>query len=198
MGAFLTEMQPAFKHLRVTQDIHGDQLAEIVESTCRYVDELAHHRASIDRQEVILARLCKKFMPDKDNSGSGRANFGHPTASGKHIDRMTRNVQETVELMQRPIMRAKAKRMEEEYKGEVALFEKMLQDLAWHVLEEQREDFGGSKSFLFSRVQMEETKKESLEGLEASKPKGEPFLDPTASSRFYPTIAGRLRVTKGV
>ncbi|KAI5674118.1 hypothetical protein M9H77_14482 [Catharanthus roseus] len=58
-------------------------------------------------------------------------------------DSMTRGGQETVELMQGPITRAKAKRMEEEYKGEVALFETMLQDLAWHVLEEQREDLGG-------------------------------------------------------
>lgn len=38
--------------------------------------------------------------------------------------------------MQGPITRAKTKRREEEYKSEVALFEEMLQELAWHVLEE--------------------------------------------------------------
>ncbi|KAI5662510.1 hypothetical protein M9H77_21833 [Catharanthus roseus] len=74
--------------------------------------------------------------------------------------------------------------MEEEYKGKVALFEKMLQDLAWHVLEEQREDFRGSKTFLLSRVQMEESKEASLGGFIASKPTEEINLDSTANGRI--------------
>lgn len=47
---------------------------------------------------------------------------------------MTRDVQETVHSMQGPITKAMAKRMEEERKGKVALFEKMFQNLTWHVL----------------------------------------------------------------
>ncbi|KAI5650243.1 hypothetical protein M9H77_36248 [Catharanthus roseus] len=55
-------MRIAFEQLCVTQDIRGAQLAEIVESTRRYVDELAHQRVYIYRQEVMLAHLlhnCK-------------------------------------------------------------------------------------------------------------------------------------------
>ncbi|KAI5658088.1 hypothetical protein M9H77_26881 [Catharanthus roseus] len=51
--------------LAYLSDIHEAQLPEIVESTRRYVDELAHKRASIEPQEVMLARLCEKFMPDE-------------------------------------------------------------------------------------------------------------------------------------
>ncbi|KAI5669015.1 hypothetical protein M9H77_18868 [Catharanthus roseus] len=69
--------------------------------------------------------------------------------------------------------------MEEEYKGEVVLLEKMLQDLAWHVLEEQQEDTGGSKGFLFSRMQMKESTEASLGGFITSKPKEEVIRDLT-------------------
>ncbi|KAI5681466.1 hypothetical protein M9H77_02694 [Catharanthus roseus] len=34
-----------------------------------------HQRASIDRQEVMLAHLSKKFIPGEGNSGGGRADF---------------------------------------------------------------------------------------------------------------------------
>lgn len=75
MAAFQSEMRTVFKQLCVTQDIHGAQLGKIVESPHRYLDELLHLRASIDRQEVMLARLYEKFMPDEGNSGGGGANF---------------------------------------------------------------------------------------------------------------------------
>lgn len=47
-----------FEQLCLTQEIHGAQLAEIVESTHRYANELVHQRASIDRQEVMQSQLC--------------------------------------------------------------------------------------------------------------------------------------------
>ncbi|KAI5668541.1 hypothetical protein M9H77_18394 [Catharanthus roseus] len=62
-------MRTAFEHLYITQDIHGAQLAEIVESTHRYAGELADQRASIDCQEAMLACLCSRFMPDQDRYG---------------------------------------------------------------------------------------------------------------------------------
>ncbi|KAI5681325.1 hypothetical protein M9H77_02552 [Catharanthus roseus] len=40
-------------------------------SSRRYVDELAYHRASVDCQEVMLARLCSKFLPDQGTNGGG-------------------------------------------------------------------------------------------------------------------------------
>ncbi|KAI5653210.1 hypothetical protein M9H77_30397 [Catharanthus roseus] len=61
-------MQNVFEQLWSTQDIHRTQLVEIVESTRRYADKLAHQRASIDRQEVTLARLCSRFLPDQSSS----------------------------------------------------------------------------------------------------------------------------------
>lgn len=48
---------------------------------------------------------------------------------------MTWDVQEIVELLQGPITRAIAKRMDKEQKGKVSLFEKIIQDLTWLVLE---------------------------------------------------------------
>ncbi|KAI5681693.1 hypothetical protein M9H77_02921 [Catharanthus roseus] len=56
-------MRTAFEQLRITQDIHETQLAEIVESTRRYADKLTHQRASTDRQEVMLAKLYSRFLP---------------------------------------------------------------------------------------------------------------------------------------
>lgn len=76
MDTFKAEIWVAFEMLCLTQDIHGTQLAEIVESSRRYADELANHRASIDRQEVMLARLCCQFLPDHGSSGDGGADFG--------------------------------------------------------------------------------------------------------------------------
>ncbi|KAI5649183.1 hypothetical protein M9H77_35188 [Catharanthus roseus] len=59
-------MWAAFEQLHVAQDIHGAQLAEIVESTRRYANELAYQRVSIDRQEVMLSQLrvhnCKTLL----------------------------------------------------------------------------------------------------------------------------------------
>ncbi|KAI5652517.1 hypothetical protein M9H77_29704 [Catharanthus roseus] len=62
---FQTEMRTAFEQLQINQEIQGMQLTEIVESTRHYAGELADQKASIDRQEVMLARLCKEFMPDQ-------------------------------------------------------------------------------------------------------------------------------------
>ncbi|KAI5657996.1 hypothetical protein M9H77_26789 [Catharanthus roseus] len=112
-------------------------------------------------------------------------------------DGMTRKVQETVELLQGPVTRARARRMEEEHRGKIVKIKKMIQDLAWQVIEDQEENFKRSETFLFSRVQMEESKEPSIEGLEASKTKREPFLNLTAGSRIHPIIADRPRVTKG-
>ncbi|KAI5661363.1 hypothetical protein M9H77_20686 [Catharanthus roseus] len=58
-------MQIAFELLRVTQEIQGAQLAEIIESTRRYANELAYQRASIHHQEVMMAHLCCEFMPNQ-------------------------------------------------------------------------------------------------------------------------------------
>ncbi|KAI5649042.1 hypothetical protein M9H77_35047 [Catharanthus roseus] len=74
MDAFQTEMWTAFEQLGITQEIQWIELTEIMESTSRYVDELAHQRASID--EVMLAYLCQRFMPDQGNSGRGGTDFG--------------------------------------------------------------------------------------------------------------------------
>ncbi|KAI5681060.1 hypothetical protein M9H77_02287 [Catharanthus roseus] len=41
-------------------------------------------------------------------------------------------------------------------------------------------------------------KKQAWRGWKLQKPKGEPFLDPTGGRTFHPTVAGRLRVKKGV
>ncbi|KAI5652964.1 hypothetical protein M9H77_30151 [Catharanthus roseus] len=38
--------------------------------------ELAYQRASIDRQEVMVARLCQRFMPDQGSSRGGGTDFG--------------------------------------------------------------------------------------------------------------------------
>lgn len=35
------------------------------------MDELGYQRASIDHQEVMLACLCSRFMPDQDSNGGG-------------------------------------------------------------------------------------------------------------------------------
>ncbi|KAI5653174.1 hypothetical protein M9H77_30361 [Catharanthus roseus] len=75
-------MRTAFEQLHVTQDIRGAHLAKIMESTRRYADELAHQRASINRQEVILARLFSRFLPDQGNSRGGGAKFGSPGNDG--------------------------------------------------------------------------------------------------------------------
>lgn len=42
---------------------------------------------------------------------------------------MTRDAQEMVELLQRPVAKAMARKMEKEHKGKLALFEKIIQDL---------------------------------------------------------------------
>ncbi|KAI5654541.1 hypothetical protein M9H77_31728 [Catharanthus roseus] len=65
MDAFKIEMWTAFEELRINKEIQGMQLTEIIESTCHYVNELRHQRTAIDREGVILAHLCNKFMPDQ-------------------------------------------------------------------------------------------------------------------------------------
>ncbi|KAI5676652.1 hypothetical protein M9H77_07602 [Catharanthus roseus] len=52
---------------------------------------------------------------------------------------------------------------------------------------EQREDFGVAKTFLLSTIQMEESKKASLEGLEASKTKRGPI-----SKTLLPALGSTL------
>lgn len=76
MHAFQANMQIAFEQLHLTQDIHEAQLAEIVESSRHYADKLAYHRASIDHKEVMLDRLCSRFLPDQGSRGSGSVDFG--------------------------------------------------------------------------------------------------------------------------
>ncbi|KAI5676129.1 hypothetical protein M9H77_07079 [Catharanthus roseus] len=76
IDVFQTEMQTAFEQLRINQEVQGMWLTEIVESTHRYADESAHQRASTDRQEVMLAQVCQRFMPDQGNSGGGGTDFG--------------------------------------------------------------------------------------------------------------------------
>ncbi|KAI5652548.1 hypothetical protein M9H77_29735 [Catharanthus roseus] len=64
IDAFQAEIWAAFEQLYLTHFIHGTQLVEIMESYSRYADEIAHHWASMDRQEVMLARLCHRFLPN--------------------------------------------------------------------------------------------------------------------------------------
>ncbi|KAI5648853.1 hypothetical protein M9H77_34858 [Catharanthus roseus] len=84
---------------------------------------------------------------------------------------MTRKAQPTVELLQGPVTRAMARRMEEEHQGKIAGFKKMIRDVAWQVIGDQEEDFKRSKTFLWSSVQVKEFKEASLGRLEASKTK---------------------------
>ncbi|KAI5667958.1 hypothetical protein M9H77_17811 [Catharanthus roseus] len=53
----------------------------------------------------------------------------NPSKGG--ADGITRKVQRTVELLQGPVTRAMARRIEEEHLGKIARFKKMIQDLAW-------------------------------------------------------------------
>ncbi|KAI5681095.1 hypothetical protein M9H77_02322 [Catharanthus roseus] len=76
MDAFQTEMRTALEKLGIDKEIHRMQLTEIVESTHCYADELVHQRASIDYQEVMLARLCQRFIPDQGSSRGGESDFG--------------------------------------------------------------------------------------------------------------------------
>ncbi|KAI5682032.1 hypothetical protein M9H77_03260 [Catharanthus roseus] len=76
MDTFQTEMQTAFELLRINQEVQGMQLTEIVQFTRRYADELAHRRASIDHQKVMLAYLCQRFMPDQGSIRGGGMDFG--------------------------------------------------------------------------------------------------------------------------
>ncbi|KAI5653976.1 hypothetical protein M9H77_31163 [Catharanthus roseus] len=55
----------------------------------------------------------------------------------------------------------------------------------------QQEHFKGSKTFLLSKVKVEELKEASLGGFIASKSKEEECLEPTAIGRAHPTIHGR-------
>ncbi|KAI5648569.1 hypothetical protein M9H77_34574 [Catharanthus roseus] len=59
-------------------------------------------------------------------------------------DGMTRDVQKTVELLQDPVTGVMARRMEEEHQGKIAIFEKMIQDLAWQVIGAQEGALGRS------------------------------------------------------
>ncbi|KAI5667863.1 hypothetical protein M9H77_17716 [Catharanthus roseus] len=66
------------------------------------------------------------------------------------VDGMTRKVQGTVKLLQGPVTRAMARRMEEQHRGKITRFKKIIQDLAWKVIGDQEEDFQRSKTVLCS------------------------------------------------
>ncbi|KAI5683144.1 hypothetical protein M9H77_04372 [Catharanthus roseus] len=76
MDAFQTELRTTFEQLRITQEIQGMKLTKMVESTRRYANELPYQSSSIDYQEIILARLCQRFMSDQGSSGGGGTDFG--------------------------------------------------------------------------------------------------------------------------
>lgn len=57
------KMQANFEQFCLTQDSYRAQLEEIVESFWRYADKFAHQRASIDRQEVMLAWSVVGILP---------------------------------------------------------------------------------------------------------------------------------------
>ncbi|KAI5672337.1 hypothetical protein M9H77_12701 [Catharanthus roseus] len=59
------------------------------------------------------------------------------------VDDMTQDAQETIELLQGLVTRAMARRMGEEHPRKIAIFKKMIQDLAWQVIGAQE----GSSSF---------------------------------------------------
>ncbi|KAI5671470.1 hypothetical protein M9H77_11834 [Catharanthus roseus] len=94
---------------------------------------------------------------------------------------MTQDAQGTVELLQVPVTRAMARRMEEKHRRKIAIFEKMIQDLAWKMIGAQEGASRGTKTLLFSKLQVEEAKETSLEDLEASKSNREEDLNPTAT-----------------
>lgn len=62
---------------------------------------------------------------------------------------ITRDAQETVAFLQGLVTRVMARKMKEEYKEKMALFEKTFQDLDWHVLEGKEEDLEGTKYSYF-------------------------------------------------
>ncbi|KAI5667687.1 hypothetical protein M9H77_17540 [Catharanthus roseus] len=74
--------------------------------------------------------------------------------------------------------------MEEEHRGKVAIFEKIIQDLAWEMIGTQEGSLRGTKTLLFSKLQVEEAREISLEDLEASKPKWRRRLEPYCRRYF--------------
>ncbi|KAI5672464.1 hypothetical protein M9H77_12828 [Catharanthus roseus] len=73
-------------------------------------------------------------------------------------DGMTQDVQGTLKLLQGLVTGAIARGMKEEHRGKIAIFTKMIQDLAWQVIGAQEEGFRGTKTLLFSKLQVEESK----------------------------------------
>ncbi|KAI5653402.1 hypothetical protein M9H77_30589 [Catharanthus roseus] len=57
------------------EEVAGPQLGRVLKHKENHLnrpgEELAYRRASIDRQEVMLARLRQRFMPDQGSSGGG-------------------------------------------------------------------------------------------------------------------------------
>ncbi|KAI5661653.1 hypothetical protein M9H77_20976 [Catharanthus roseus] len=104
---------------------------------------------------------------------------------------ITRDEQEIVELLQGPVTRAMPRRMEEEHRGKIAIFEKVIQDLAWQVIGEQRA-FRGNMTLLFSKLQVKEAKGSSLEELDASKSKKKEGLDLNVGGRIHPTFYSKV------
>ncbi|KAI5681924.1 hypothetical protein M9H77_03152 [Catharanthus roseus] len=75
-------------------------------------------------------------------------------------DGVTRDVQEIVELSQGPVTKAMARRMEEEHRRKIAIFEKMIQDLAWQVIGAQGGAFRRTKILLFPSCKWRKPKKQ--------------------------------------
>ncbi|KAI5671390.1 hypothetical protein M9H77_11754 [Catharanthus roseus] len=74
-----------------------------------------------------------------------------------------------------------ARIIEEEHRGKIDRFKKMIQDLPCQVTRDQEEGIKRSKIVLWSSVQVEESKEANLGNLGASKDQMNDFLlDPTA------------------
>ncbi|KAI5657879.1 hypothetical protein M9H77_26672 [Catharanthus roseus] len=81
--------------------------------------------------------------------------------------------------------------MEEEHRGKIDGFKKMIQDLVWQLIGDQEQDFKRSKTVLWSSVQIEKTKEACLDGLEASKTKGGAISGPYHRHTFHCIIQGK-------
>lgn len=81
---------------------------------------------------------------------------------------MTRDMEETVDLIRGPTTRVMAKKIEEEHKGNVALFGKSFQDLTLYPMEGEYKNRRGNKILLISKMQVKEPKEARMEDLDGS------------------------------
>ncbi|KAI5672485.1 hypothetical protein M9H77_12849 [Catharanthus roseus] len=103
---------------------------------------------------------------------------------------MIGDAQETVDLFQGLVTRAKAKRKEEEHKGMVAIFTKMIQNFTWHVVEEQGEDSRGQKPSCYLRYKRKYPKKQALESTVGFWPRRSKVHWPTVNGRTFKAVHG--------